>query len=210
MVTKKFQSPTLWQLKNFSHQPCDDWKFFDRLSVATETFWSPWKGACHMFLESVQQRLTKNIWHTPFLATEKLWSPSDNGVVLDGNQIFSMTIKFNCNLTHPHDWMATEIFHLPKRAWRDMIFFQKWYYMCSPFQGDQKISITIWCTPIIEWWPKGVGHVLSFWGKRNHPPFYILGDQRISITIQWCEYVGWWLNFFNCLKRHGREGHEMA
>jgi hypothetical protein len=132
MVTKKFQSPTLWQLKNFSHQPCDDWKFFDRLSVATETFWSPWKGACHMFLESVQQRLTKNIWHTPFLATEKLWSPSDNGVVLDGNWNFSFAQEgmegydffskmilhvlplsrwpknFNYHLMYPHYRMVTE------------------------------------------------------------------------------------------------------
>jgi len=55
-----------------------------------------------------------------------------------------------------------------------------------------------------------VGHVLSFWGKKNHPPFYILGNRRISIIVQWCGYVGWQLNFFNCLKTHGREGHEIA
>jgi len=47
-------------------------------------------------------------------------------------------------------------------------------------------------------------------GKKSHPPFYILGDQRISITIQWCGYVGWRSIFFNYLKRHGRERHEMA
>jgi hypothetical protein len=49
-----------------------------------------------------------------------------------------------------------------------------------------------------------------FGGKKIIPHFYILGNRRISITVQWCGYVGWQLNFFNYLKRHGREGHEMA
>ncbi len=56
---------------------------------------------------------------------------------------------------------------------------------------------------------RGVGMCYHF-GKKNHPQIYLLGNWRILVTIQWWEYVRWRLNFFNCPKRHGKEGHEMA
>ncbi len=80
-------------------------------------------------------------------------------------------------------------FRLPtlwqSKIWsKGWFYFQKWYYMHFPFFGDRKILVAIWDTPIVEWWPKGVG------------PLSLLGNRRISITIQWCGFVEWQTKFF--------------
>jgi hypothetical protein len=57
-----------------------------------------------MFLESPHQGLSKNISHTPFSWRpngEKIQSPSNNGGVLNGNQMFSVTIIQSQSNTPP-------------------------------------------------------------------------------------------------------------
>lgn len=50
--------------------------------------------------------------------------------------------------------------------------FQKWYYMhFTPPFGDQKFLVAIWHTPIVGWWQKGVGLMLSFWKKNSSHVF---------------------------------------
>jgi hypothetical protein len=156
--------------------------------MVIEKNWSPFYGdwnflvairVCHMFLESLRRGLSKNKWHA-FLS----WSPLDSGGVSDGDQIFLITIKFSRNLIHPQHWMATEIFHSPKRACGRWFFFKNDITCGPPFKVTEKFQLPSDVAPPSDGNRKGRNMCHHFGGKKNHSPFYISGDQRISITIQ--------------------------
>lgn len=120
----------------------------------------PKRKACHTVLEILQWGLSQKTYDTPptpfpFLAIEKTQSPSDNGGVSDGDQIFSFTISH----THIIKWKLKKI-QSPKRAWGND-FFQNWYDMRPPFFGYRKFLVTIRYIPTVKWWPKG-------WGLSSH------------------------------------------
>jgi hypothetical protein len=135
----------------------------------------------------------KNTMQPPFLVTEKIRLPSDNGGVSNGNQIFLVTIKFNHTATIR--WQPKNFIHPRGHGGDD--FFSKIFNHHLTY-------------PHLQMATERGGACVIILGKKNHPPFYILSDQRISIAIQWCGYVGWRSKKFNRLKSHGSEGHEMA
>ncbi len=99
--------------------------------------------------------------------------------------------------------------------------------MCPPPHfNDQKFLVIVQHAPTIQWWPKGMGHVLLFWGKKIIPYFtsWVTKEFRspsngvsmsdadwiFSIAIWYTLNVWWRPNYFGHPKRHGREGHEMT
>jgi len=194
---------------------CGDQKNLVALKVGSVIcFWktlTPWQG------------LSKNIWHSPFPNNRKNSVAISQWGVSNGNRIFSVTIQH----TRTIKWWLNLFDHQEGIGGMNY-FFQKWYYMrprCPHF-NDQKILVIVQHAPTIQWWPKGMGHVLLFWGKKIIPYFtswvtkelrspsngvsMLDGNWIFSIAIWYTLNVWWRPNYFGHPKRHGREGHEMT
>jgi hypothetical protein len=123
---------------------------------------------------------------------ENFKSPSDTPPPSNGNSNFLV-------VQESKGWdpfFSRMILHTPPPFWGPKIFNRH-----STYPNYWMIIKKLWSL-------KGLGHLLSFWGKKKSSLLSLLGNQRISIAIQLWWWVRWQLEFFGHFKSGTRDGNQ--